>query len=221
MRGVDTRTFPPPGALTQSRTVVPDAEMLARLRTKDSAAFTALVRLLHGRLLRLARLFVRDAAVAEEVVQDTWVAVLNGLDGFEGRSALRTWIIRILVNKAKTRAVREARSVPVSSLPEEEAAAVDPERFTARGGWAQPPQPWEERNPEQHALEVEALACVETTLRELPELQRAVVFLRDVEGLDAEEACNVLSLSESNQRVLLHRARSRLRAALERHHTRR
>jgi RNA polymerase sigma-70 factor (ECF subfamily) len=155
---------------------------------------------------RLALTFVRTPAVADDVVQEAWLGALRGLDGFEGRSSLRTWIYRIVANIARTRAVKEARSAPFSSFGDE--AAVDPERFVDRR-WSEPPEPW------RGVLDAEARALVDRAVAGLPDQQRLVIQLRDVEGFGADEVCNVLELSETNQRVLLHRARSKVRAALE------
>src|SRR5262249_10274139 len=169
-------------------------------------------------MLRLAQSFVRSRAAAEEVVQDAWVGVLRGIDRFEGRSSLKTWIFRILVNTAKTRGVRDARSVPFSSLVPEGEPAVDPERFLGPdhpmlpGYWAPRPRDW----PAERLEAKETRELIERTIAELPPQQREVITLRDVEGWSAEETCNVLGLTETNQRVLLHRARSRVRRALER-----
>jgi RNA polymerase sigma-70 factor (ECF subfamily) len=179
-----------------------------------------LVEQYHGRLLRLALLFVSDRASAEEVVQDTWLAVLTGLRSFEGRSALKTWIFSILTNRAKTRGQRDKRSVPFSALTGQhspEDAAVSLSRFTQSGSWSAPPEQWDEDTPERLLLRRETRALIEQTIAGLPPGQRAVVTLRDVEGLDSTEACNVLEISETNQRVLLHRARARIRTALEQH----
>ena len=155
-------------------------------------------------------------AVAEEVVADTWLAVVTGLDRFEGRSSLKTWLFRILTNKAKTRGQREGRTVPFSSFAsdgDEDQTAVAVERFARGGAWAAPPR----GVPEERLLAAEARARVDQAISALPANQRAVITLRDVEGLSAEEACNVLGLSETNQRVLLHRARAKVRTALERY----
>jgi RNA polymerase sigma-70 factor (ECF subfamily) len=170
-------------------------------------------------MLRIALLYVSSRAVAEEVVQETWLAVLTGLERFEGRSSLKTWLFRILTNKAKTRGQREARTVPFSALAadgDEGDTAVEVERFLGpgnphAGGWAAPPR----GVPEERLLAAEARERVEAAIGGLPPNQRAVITLRDVEGLSAEEACNVLGLSETNQRVLLHRARAKVRAAFE------
>jgi RNA polymerase sigma-70 factor (ECF subfamily) len=206
------RPAAPPGA--DERTLV------ARLRAGDRAAFGQLVTRHGGALLRLALSFVRERAVAEEVVQDTWLGALDGLDGFEERASLRTWLFRILVNKARTRAVREARSVPFSALggPEEgDEAAAGPDRFDRGSAWREPPRAWSEEDPERLALRAETRAVIEGSIAALPQAQRAVITLRDVEGLETEEICDLLGISVSNQRVLLHRARARVRQALERH----
>jgi RNA polymerase sigma-70 factor, ECF subfamily len=197
-----------------------DLALVQRLLAGDEAAFSEIVHRYQSGLIRLAMVFVASREVAEEVAQETWLAVLQGLASFEGRSALKSWIFSILTNRAKTRAVREKRSIPFSELSMpgfEEETAVEPERFTSRGGWSAPPGGWDEDTPEKVLLRREARALIEKTMEELPPNQRAVITLRDVEGLDAAEVCNVLDLSETNQRVLLHRGRSKVRAALERY----
>ncbi len=204
----------------EGRSLAPpeDLALVKLLVAGDEQAFAALVGRYHGRLLRLAQAFVADRETAEEVVQETWVGVLHGLPTFEGRSALKTWIFRILTNRARTRGAREARSVPFSSLvgpAEGDEPAVDPARFTADGMWADPPRTWKEETPEGLLLRGEMLAILQKTIAELPPGQRAVITLRDVEGLSSEETCNTLEISETNQRVLLHRARAKLRRALE------
>jgi RNA polymerase sigma-70 factor (ECF subfamily) len=164
-------------------------------------------------------LYVSSRAVAEEVVQETWLAVLTGLERFEGRSTLKTWLFRILTNKAKTRGQREGRTLPFSALAtdgDEDQTAVDVDRFLGPdsrhvGHWAAPPR----GVPEERLLAAEARERIEAAIAALPDNQRAVITLRDIEGLSAEEACNVLGVSETNQRVLLHRARSKVRAAFE------
>jgi RNA polymerase sigma-70 factor, ECF subfamily len=193
--------------------------LVEALRRGDEAAFEELVRMYHASLLRVARLYVSSPSVAEEVVQETWVGVLNGIGRFEGRSSLKTWIFRILTNTAKTRGIREGRSVPFSSLQDEELSGptVDPERFfppdhsVAPGAWATPPVPL----PEQVLLADETLQIVEATIETLPPAQRAVITLNDVEGWSADEIRNALELTETNRRVLLHRARAKVRRALE------
>lgn len=182
----------------------------------DEAAFLALLEAVGPTLKRLTRTLVGNDATAEEVLQDTWAAILDGVGSFEGRSALKTWACRILVNTAKKRTAREARSVPMSALGEGDEATVDPARFSAEGFWVAPPTPLGEgRTPEGLAVHKEVREVIERTLRGLPEPQRVVVTLRDVEGFSSEEVCNALDLSETNQRVLLHRGRARVRAALE------
>ena len=189
--------------------------LLDGLRAGDEAAFATLVRLHGPAMLRVAQLYVRSRAVAEEVVQDAWIGVLDGVGRFEGRSSLKTWIFRILANKAKTRAAREARTIPFSTLDPGE-PAVDPDRFRGPedrypGHWASPPSSL----PEERLLESETLSLIEREIDKLPPAQALVVTMRDVEGFDSEEVCNALDISETNQRVLLHRARSKLRNALE------
>jgi RNA polymerase sigma-70 factor (ECF subfamily) len=197
-----------------------DIALVKRLLDGDEAAFTALVEQYHGRLIRLALAFVSNRASAEEVVQDTWLGVLTGLPSFEGRSSLKTWIFSILTNRAKTRGRRDKRSVPFSALtsadPEDE-PAVDPSRFTPGGMWSTPPERWAEDTPERLLLRHETRSLIEHTIDDLPAVQRAVITLKDVEELDSAEVCNILEISETNQRVLLHRARARVRAALEQH----
>jgi RNA polymerase sigma-70 factor (ECF subfamily) len=196
-----------------------DAELVWRVRAGDRAAFTGLVRRHGGALLRLARVFVHDEATAEEVVQDTWLAVLDGLDGFEGRAAFKSWLYRILANRARTRATREGRTVPFSALAaaDDDAPAVDAERFDEGGKWRDPPVGWSEETPERLALAAETRAVMEAAVAALPPAQRAVLVLRDEDGLETEEICNLLGLTVTNQRVLLHRARTRVRQAIEAH----
>jgi len=201
-------------------TRVDDSVLLRRLLDGDEASFTGLVDQYHGRLVRLARSFVKDQATAEEVVQETWLGVLKGLPRFEGRSALKTWIFRILVNRAKTRGVREARTVPFSELGDPEGGAepaVDPARFRPSGRWADPPRRWEDDTPETLLLRAEARRHLEAAIERLPARQRAVLVLRDIERVSAAEVCNILGIADTNQRVLLHRARSALHRALERY----
>jgi RNA polymerase sigma-70 factor, ECF subfamily len=195
-----------------------EAELVAKLRDGDEQAFTALVDRYHAPMRRLARTFVPTDAAADEVVQDTWLVVLDGIANFEQRSSFKTWLFRILVNRARTKGVREARSVPASALAADDdgdTPAVDPARFGERGRWSAPPQRWDGDTPENQVLRQELATALEHAIRALPERQRTVVVLRDVLGWTSEEVCNVLELEETNQRVLLHRARSRLRAMLE------
>jgi RNA polymerase sigma-70 factor (ECF subfamily) len=201
-----------------------DLELLARLRQGDELAFAELVERLYGPMLRLALVHVGNREMAEEVVQDAWVGVLRQLDRFEGRSSLRTWVLRIVGNRAKTRAVRERRTLPFSSLDgldEPAGPAVEPERFLPpgerwAGHWSSPPRSWREV-PEDRLLSRETRDEVERAVAVLPPAQQAVIVLRDVEGMTAAETCELLGLTEGNQRVLLHRARSRVRRALERY----
>ncbi len=187
-----------------------DAELIARLRAGDEQAFVTLVAHHRPAMLRLARSFVASADVAEEVVQDTWVGVLRGLDGFAGRSSFQTWLLRILVNRARSTGVREHRSVAIGDA----GPVIDRSRFDASGAWMSPPQHWIEDSDDR--LVAEALAQrLQTGLDELPARQREVVMLRDIDGLSGREVCEVLDISDANQRVLLHRGRSHLRQALE------
>jgi RNA polymerase sigma-70 factor, ECF subfamily len=203
-----------------------DRELCAALRRGDESAFTRLVQTYTDPLRRLALTYVRSAAVADEVVQETWLGVITGIERFEGRSSLKTWIFRILTNIAKTKAVREGRTVPVSALVSLEVdaddPAVDPSRFLDQqhakwpGHWASPPARWDEI-PEEHLTGRETLDVLKAAIDRLPEVQRRVLVLRDVEGWEAHEVCDLLALTEANQRVLLHRARSKVRQALEDH----
>jgi RNA polymerase sigma-70 factor (ECF subfamily) len=191
------------------------------LRRGDEAAFITLVERHHAALRRVALGIVRTPAVADEVVQEAWLQVVRGISGFEGRSSLKTWIFRILTNTAWKRAEREGRTIPLSALagPDDE-PAVDPSRFLDEnhdrwpGHWATPPTRWNEL-PEEQLLGRETLDRVAGAIERLPVLQQQVIVLRDIEGWDSGEVCQALDISEANQRVLLHRARSRVRAALE------
>jgi RNA polymerase sigma-70 factor (ECF subfamily) len=202
-----------------------DLRMVEALRKGDEHAFVSIVERYHTPLLRLAMVFVPTQAVAEEVVQETWMGVLQGLNRFEGRSSLKTWIFRILTNRAKTCAQREGRSVPFSSLSEFNSdfpePAVEPERFTGPdqqwpGNWITSPSSWDEI-PEERILSQETFTRIQEAIDALPPGQREVITLRDIEGWPSEETCNLLGISEANQRVLLHRARCRVRSALERY----
>jgi RNA polymerase sigma-70 factor (ECF subfamily) len=195
-----------------------EALLLARLRAGEEAAFRTLVRARHGRLLRLAGVFLRSRASAEEVVQDTWIAVITGLDGYAGQAPLAAWINGIVVNKARSRAVRDGRQVSFSDLarPEMAGEALDPERFLPDGHWAERVDPWNALTPEREAGDREVLDGVAQALDALPPAQRAVVVMRDVEGLEPAAICAALEISEANLRVLLHRARVRLRDAAAR-----
>jgi RNA polymerase sigma-70 factor, ECF subfamily len=192
--------------------------LLDGLKAGDEAVFAALVGRYGGAMLRVARLYVRSRAIAEEVVQDAWIGVLSGSSRFEGRSSLKTWIFRIVTNRAKTRALKEGRSIPFSDLGPDE-PSVDPERFRGPedrypGHWTSHPSSWA-GVPEERLLASETLDVVENAIAALPPAQAIVITMRDVEGFDAAEVCDALEISESNQRVLLHRARSKVRRTLE------
>jgi RNA polymerase sigma-70 factor (ECF subfamily) len=201
----------------RERATSDDRALVDGLRRGEEDAFVRVVDLYGGSMLRVARSFVPTYALAEEVVQEAWLGVIRGIDGFEGRSSLKTWIFSIVVNTARTRGAREARTVPFSSLEPE--PAVEPERFLGPdhpdhpGAWATPPHAWPAARLEQQ----ETRAVIAATIAELPPLQRQVITMRDIEGWTAEETCNALELTETNQRVLLHRARARVRRALERY----
>ncbi len=198
-----------------------DTVLVEALRRGDEAAFVALVNRHYPSMVRLALIYVNDSATAEDVVGEAWLGVLRGLPGFEGRSSLKTWMCRIVVNIAKTRARRDGRSIPFSALASEELASdepsVDPSRFRTSdpslGHWSAPPESW--TDPDERLFAHDVRAYLERLLERLPPMQRQVITLRDIEGLSAEEVCNILDLSETNQRVLLHRARSKVRGALE------
>jgi RNA polymerase sigma-70 factor, ECF subfamily len=198
-----------------------DAELVARLRDRDEAAFALVLDAWSPGMLRLARSFVSTSDSAAECVQDTWLAVIEGIDRFEGRSALRTWVYRILVNTAKRRGIREGRSVPWSSVADETGPTVDPARFRGpgrpySGHWWAFPARWPE--PENAALATEVRAEIAKALADLPERQRVVLVLRDVQGYDAAEASSILDITPGYQRVLLHRARAHVRARIEAYH---
>jgi len=200
-----------------------ERELISRLRRKDETAFTSLIAAHHGSLLRVARLYVNCSEVAQEVVQDTWLGVIKGIDGFEGRSSLKTWIFQILINRARSRGEREGRSIPFSAYFDAQTApaepAVDPSQFNENdpewpGGWVTQPRNWG-ATPEQVLLSSELRAYTQAAIDALPPSQREVITLRDVQGWTSEEVCNVLGVSETNQRVVLHRARSKVRQALD------
>jgi RNA polymerase sigma-70 factor, ECF subfamily len=190
-----------------------DRALLERLRAGDGKAFEELVATHDGALRRVALTFVRTPSAADEVVQETWLNVIRGLDGFEGRSSLRTWIFRILANTARTRAVRDDRNVPFSTLERDDRPAVEPSAFAADGRWISAP-PRLDADPESGLLSVELREHLREAVDELPPVQRAVITLRDLVGAPAEEVFELLDLTDGNQRVLLHRARARVREAL-------
>jgi RNA polymerase sigma-70 factor, ECF subfamily len=195
-----------------------EAPLVERLLAGDEEAFARLVGAHHASMVRLALTFVTDRGAAEEVVQETWLGVLKGLPAFEGRASLKTWIYRILVNRARTRGIRDGRTVNFSALEDaDEAETTLADRFTAQGRWIRPPAMWAEQDPEAVLLRRETAGALQRAIENLPAPQRAVLTLRDVEGVDAREVCNILAISETNLRVLLHRARTRVRAALDSH----
>ena len=210
----------PEPATVPARPAASDEQTVAALRAGDERTFRDLFARSYPTMKRVARTYVASDAVAEEVVQETWMAVVAGIERFEGRSALGTWIFSILTNQAKTHSAREKRAVPFSSVARRDAEepSVDPDRFQTDdeawpGHWATPPRPWQK--PERRLLSLEARDRLRQALSQLPERQRLIVALRDIEGHPAEEVCELLGLSQENQRVLLHRGRSRLRAVLE------
>ncbi|MBI4673813.1 MAG: sigma-70 family RNA polymerase sigma factor [Chloroflexi bacterium] len=210
----------------QAKTATEEQWLIESLRNGDEAAFALLLERYQVALTRLARMYVSSREVAEEVAQETWLGVLQGLDRFEGRSSLKTWIFTILINCAKTRGQRESRSIPFSAMWNGDAEpyepAADPERFlppdhpeTPRH-WVSFPNNWD-TIPEEYLLAQETRAYIEDAIETLAPNQRAVITLRDVEGWTSSEVCNVLGISETHQRVLLHRARSKVRRALEKY----
>lgn len=203
-----------------SPAAAPDEQIVAGLRAGDEVTFRDLFERNYPMMKRVARGYVGSEAVAEEIVQDTWMAIVTGIGRFEGRSSIRTWIFSILTNQAKSHSARERRAMPFSSISQAGAdeSSVDPDRFQKDdeawpGHWATPPRPWQK--PERRLMSLEARERLKVALAQLPDRQRVIVGLRDVEGLTAEEVCDLLDLSQENQRVLLHRGRSRLRAVLE------
>ena len=196
--------------------------LLARLRCGDEGAFDELVNQHHSTLIRMAMGYVADREVAEEVVQDTWMAVIESLDRFEGRSSLRTWVCGILIHKAKDRGVREKRHTTFSafeSYDDDNDEAVDPSRFQQAGEWAGhwafPPQPWDDQTPEKLLASQQAVNAMQRAIEALPATLKDVLILRDVEGVEAKEVCEMLKITETNLYVRLHRARERVRAAVE------
>ncbi len=214
-----------PGQSLRCRTVAVDFEddraLVAALRAGDEDAFGWLVDRYSGPLRRVALNYVSTPSVADEVVQETWLAVITGVDRFEQRSSLKTWIYRILMNKARTRGVREHRTVPFSTFDDDTVTSgFSPDRFRPAedpewpGHWSSPPRPWQEQ-PHERLQATETLAAVRDAIEQLPPNQRQVISLRDIDGWSSEEVCNVLGLSQTNQRVLLHRARAKVRAQLD------
>lgn len=197
-----------------------DQRLIAGLRSGDEAVFVELVDRYQGSLVRVAMRYVPSRAVAEEVVQDTWIGVIEGIDRFEGRSSLKTWLYKILIYRARARGERERRTTPVSSLIDDDTApSVPTERFRGSdalwaGHWATPPRRWD-GDSEERLLAGEARAMIDAVIAQLPQAQREVIVLRDISQFGSAEVCELLDVTEANQRVLLHRARSRVRAALE------
>jgi len=200
-----------------------DEELVVRLRGGDGTAFAALLDAWSHGMLRVARGYVASEQAAEDVVQETWLAVIRGIDRFEGRSSLRTWAYRILVNIAKTHGVKDSRTVAWSSLgPEDQGPTVDPDRFRGPddpypGHWRRFPDPWP--SPESEVVSREVRSLVEAAVADLPHRQRVVITLRDIDGYTSEEVCAILGVSAANQRVLLHRARAAVRGRLEQYFT--
>jgi RNA polymerase sigma-70 factor (ECF subfamily) len=198
-----------------------DGAVVAAIRGGDEAAFVTFAEAHQATLVRLARVWVKNDALAEEVVQETWLTMLQTIERFEGRSALKTWLCGILVNVARERLRKEGRSVPVSSLEKPDEPAVDPGRFSTNahpweGHWELPPTPFPD-NPEAHLLTAELRVRIEEAIAALPPAQREVIVLHDVEGFFGDDVGEILGVSSANERVLLHRARAKIRATLERH----
>jgi len=187
----------------------PDSELVSRMRAGDEVAFVELAGKYQGAMLSVARGYVPSGAVAEEVVQDAWVGVLRGIGRFERRSSFRTWLFRILVNRAISAGARERRSIPMDDM----GPVVDASRFDAGGNWHVPPEPWADQVDDK-VIAAKIAARILAAIGELPLQQREVVTLRDVQGLSSEEVCAVLDISNGNQRVLLHRGRSKLREVI-------
>jgi RNA polymerase sigma-70 factor (ECF subfamily) len=215
----------PPPTLRSVADFTDDAVLVKALEARDPDAFAYLLDRYHPALVRLARQYVPSRAVAEEVVQETWLAVIEGIDRFEQRSSVKTWLFRILINVARSRGVHERRSIPFATTAVlDDEPSVDPHRFrrfsrSGRGQWKRPPRPWD--NPEQRALDSETMETIRRAVDRLPPDQREVMTMRDLLGWSAAEVCDALEVTDANQRVLLHRARSKVRGALERHYDQR
>jgi RNA polymerase sigma-70 factor (ECF subfamily) len=191
-----------------------ESELIQKIRDGDEEAFGSLVRQHQASLTRVAMAYVKNPTAAAEVVQETWIAVIEGLERFEQRSSLRTWIYRILANQANTRRRKDRRSVPLSAIENEDQLPREPGAFDARGHWMAEPPAWQEMSAEQLILQKQVRQAMEQAIEDLPANQRVVVTLRDLEGWEAAEVCNALDITNTNQRVLLHRARARLREAI-------
>ena len=217
-----TRACESPPTLRAVADFTDDAVLVKALTARDPDAFAYLLDHYHLPLVRLARQYVPNRAVAEEVAQETWLAVIEGIDRFEQRSSIKTWLFRILINIARSRGVQERRSIPFATTATlDDEPAVDPRRFRrlakhSRGQWKRPPHPW--GNPEQRALDAETLETIRRAVDRLPPDQREVITMRDLLGWTAAEVCDALEVTDANQRVLLHRARSKVRGQLERHY---
>jgi RNA polymerase sigma-70 factor, ECF subfamily len=208
----------------QHETAEAELGLVDLLCSGDEAAFASLIDEHHRSMVRVARLYVRDPAAAEDVVQETWLAVVKGIDRFDGRSTLKTWLYRILTNRAKTAAERQSRTTPVGVPVDDGAAAVPASRFRSSssdwgGHWSAPPSPWP-AELDDSLVAAELLRVVLAAIDCLPSSQRSVITLRDVECWSAAEVCDLLDLTDSNQRVLLHRARSAVRGSIESYHDR-
>lgn len=199
----------------EATTSTDERALIDRLLEGDEAAFSSLVERYHAQMVRVARAYCGSSAV-DEVVQDTWMAVLKGLPKFQARSSLKTWIFRILVNRARTTGVKEKRSTPLSGLVEDNEPMPDPATFTTEGHWSAPPAAWSS-TPEKLAEDAQTARLAMEAIAGLPERQRLAITLRDVQGLTSAEVCNVMEISDTNQRVLLHRARTKVRKALADH----
>lgn len=218
--GHDAALDRPGNCRTATSWVQDEVALLDRLKVGDEQAFDILVAQLHAGLIRMAMRHVADREVAEEVVQETWIALIEGLDRFEGRSSLRTWIFGILIHKAKDRGVREKRHTTFSAFESlDDEAAVDPSRFHQSGEWAGqwalPPQPCDERTPEMLLASHQAVTAMNRAIEALPPTLKDVLILRDVEGMEVRDVCELLKITEMNLYVRLHRARERIRTAVE------
>ena len=215
----------PPPTLRPVADFTDDAVLVKALEARDADAFAYLLDRYHPALVRLAQQYVPSRAVAEEVVQETWLAVIEGIDRFEQRSSVKTWLFRILINVARSRGVHERRSIPFATTAVlDDEPCVDPRRFrrfgrSGRGAWKRPPHPW--GDPEQRALDSETMETIRRAVDRLPPDQREVITMRDLLGWTAADVCDALQVTDANQRVLLHRARSKVRGALERHYDQR
>ena len=204
--------------MSSPKRVGDESAFLARLRAGDEATFRQLLKLHHANMIGFARTFTRSRETAEEIVQETWLALIEGLPRFQQRSSLKAYIYAILSNKAKTRATRDSRVKTFSELAILESAtdpAVDLARFSSSGNWREPPREWKDMTPEREVSDRQLHALLREGIDQLPSAQRAVVILRDVEGCSAEEACNILGVTETNHRVMLHRGRAKLRSWME------